>query len=72
MFASRECGIEPNWRNINISRYIIVNNLKALIARDVLGIQALYEIINLQDATVSKAVEIITTGTDSVLNPVTE
>ncbi len=50
-------GIPARWYYINISSPLIVNHLKALIARDILGIQAYYEVINTSDPTLAKALE---------------
>jgi carboxyl-terminal processing protease len=50
-FASR-CGIAPRWYYINLSRDLLVTNLKALIARDTFGNQAFYPIVNRRDKTV--------------------
>lgn len=55
-------GIPARWYYINISRNLIINQLKALIARDILGIGAYYEIINRSDPTVKKAIEKLTDG----------
>lgn len=50
-------GIDTQWSYINNSAPLIVNQLKALIARDILGLSAYYEITNLMDTTVSSAIE---------------
>lgn len=50
-------GIDTQWSYINSSAPLICNQLKALIARDVLGISAYYEISNLIDTTVASAIE---------------
>ncbi len=42
---------------VNISRPLLVNVLKALIARDVLGTAAFYEIDNTTDNVVSRAIQ---------------
>lgn len=55
-YASRN-GIAPRWYYINLSRDIIVTNLKALIARDTFGSQAFYPIVNRQDNTVLAALK---------------
>ncbi len=55
-YASRN-GIAPRWYYINLSRDVIVTNLKALIARDTFGSQAFYPIINRQDNTVLAALK---------------
>ena len=53
-FAARN-GITPRWYYINLSRQVIVTNLKALIARDIFGNQAFYPIINRGDKTIQEA-----------------
>lgn len=55
-FCSRN-GIPARWYYINISRNLIVNQLKALIARDILGYGALHQILNSADITVIRAVK---------------
>ena len=55
-FASR-CGIAPRWYYINLSRDLLVTNLKALIARDTFGNQAFYPIVNRRDKTVQTALK---------------
>lgn len=52
-------GIATRWYYVNLSRPLIVNLLKALIARDVLGTAAFYEIYNTQDNVVERAVQAI-------------
>ena len=55
-YASRN-GIAPRWYYINLSRQVIVNNLKALIARDTFGTQAFYIILNRDDNTILAALQ---------------
>ncbi len=55
-------GVPARWYYINLSRPLLVNQLKALIARDALGIAAYYEIANLRDQVVSRAVKAIKSG----------
>ncbi len=56
-FARDTEKIPPRWYYINISRNLIVNQLKALIARDALGISAYYEVINASDNAFSQALK---------------
>lgn len=56
-YASHIGRITPRWYYINQSRQLIVSILKALIARDVLGTAAYYEVINQTDTTVARAIE---------------
>lgn len=55
-------GIDTQWSYINNSAPLIVNQLKALIARDILGISSYYEITNLLDTTVISAIEQLRLG----------
>lgn len=52
-------GVAARWYYINNSRPLLVNNLKALIARDALGSAAYYEIANTRDNVVQRALESI-------------
>ncbi len=58
-------GIPQRWYYINISAPLIVNQLKALIARDILGVTAYFEIYNLSDNTVNEAVKQIREGVNA-------
>lgn len=55
-------GIPARWYYINISRQLILNQLKALIARDILGSAKSYEIFNRNDKTVLEAISRIKEG----------
>ncbi len=59
---ANEKGLKPRWYYITISQNLIVKQLKALIARDIIGIPAYYEIVNADDANYKKALEIIHSG----------
>lgn len=61
-YCSRTGKIAPRWYYINQSRDLIVSILKALIARDVLGLSAYYEVINRSDITIKKALETLHAG----------
>lgn len=61
LYASRN-GIPARWYYINISHDLIVNQLKALIARDALGYGAYFEIINTDDTNVRRALEELLNG----------
>ncbi len=63
-YASRN-GVPARWYYINISRNLIVNYLKALIASDILGRESYYMVINEQDITVQKALKEIQSGNAS-------
>lgn len=55
-------GIAARPYYINISSSLIVNQLKALIARDILGMNAFYEIYNAEDSCVKEALKLIADG----------
>lgn len=63
LFAQRTENIPPRWYYINLSRNLIVSQLKALIARDALGTSAFYEVINGSDNSVRRAMEEFRNGT---------
>lgn len=50
-------GVKAQWYYINTSSPLIVNQIKGLIARNILGLSAYYEVANRHDATVQEAVE---------------
>ncbi len=52
-------GVPARWYYINKSRNLILNILKAQIARNVLGYSGLIQELNRQDVTVQKALEIL-------------
>jgi carboxyl-terminal processing protease len=60
-YASQN-GIPARWYYINMSRMLIVNRVKALIARDVVGMGGYYDIANRIDTTVGTAVQAIQQG----------
>lgn len=55
-------GIPARWYYINISSALIVNQIKSLIARDILGSQSFYHIYNTQDNCVQKAISELKNG----------
>lgn len=55
-------GIPARWYYINISRNLIVKNLKALIASDILGREYFYQVSNKDDATVKRAISELDAG----------
>lgn len=52
-------GVPARWFYINKSRGLILNLLKAQIARNVLGYSGLIQTLNMQDVTVQKALDMI-------------
>lgn len=63
-FASyvRQNGVRLRYYYLNNSRRLIVRQLKALIARDILGVRAFYEIDNTDDPVVTEALKRIRSG----------
>ncbi|MDE6395121.1 MAG: peptidase S41, partial [Duncaniella sp.] len=55
-------GIAPRWYYINISRNLLVNSLKAMIARNIHGVQGYYEVFNDSDPTVAAALDALDAG----------
>ncbi len=60
-------GVPQRWYYINISSKLIVTQLRALIARDILNMSAYYEIFNASDPAVSEAVKQLRLGIDDTL-----
>lgn len=50
-------GVPARWYYINRSRDLILGQLKAIIARDLIGDNAFYELLNRQDPAMTKAVK---------------
>lgn len=65
-YASREARIPAQWYYINISRGLIVRQLKALIARDIIGLNGYYEAMNPADPAVVTALRELESGNASV------
>jgi len=59
---ARQAGVAPRWYYINISRDLLVNTLKALIARNIHGVEGYFEVDNLTDPTVKTALEALRDG----------
>lgn len=55
-------GVAPRWYYINLSRDLLVNSLKAMIARNIHGVQGYYEVMNDSDPTVLAALEALNSG----------
>lgn len=64
-----ENGIPQRWYYINISSNLIVNQLRSLIARDILGMNAYFEIYNKSDSAVQEALRQINEGVSKKLVP---
>lgn len=63
---ARKAGVAPRWYYINISRDLLVNQLKAMIARNIHGVQGYYEVSNLTDPTVATALDAFRTGKTAI------
>lgn len=61
-YARDKGNVPPRWYYINISRDLIVRQLKSLIASDVLGQAALFEVSNEGDSTILRAIQEFTDG----------
>lgn len=59
-------GVPARWYYINRSRNLIISQLKAMIARDVLGYPAFIELLNENDKVVSNALQQIKDGKSPV------
>lgn len=55
-------GVPARWYYINQSRGLLLNQIKAMIARDVLGYPAFIELLNEEDNVVLKAIELLEEG----------
>lgn len=60
-FAAKN-NVPTRWYYVDLFGNLIVNQLKALIARDIIGLDAYYEIVNRQDPTVVEALNHLNTG----------
>lgn len=61
-YAYTTAKIAPRWYYINLSRNLIVNQLKGLMARDILGSGAYYEVVNASDVTMQRALKEMQAG----------
>lgn len=61
-YANTRGGVAPRWYYINTSAPLIVNQIKALITRDILGMNGYFEVINDTDPAVEQAVRTISQG----------
>lgn len=59
-------GLPARWYYINQSRSLLLNQIKGLLARDLVGHQGLIEILNETDKTVDRAIQILETGQSPV------
>lgn len=61
-YANIKGGVAPRWYYINISASLIVNQIKALIARDILGLDGYFEVVNATDPVVQEALKQLRNG----------
>ena len=59
-------GEPARWYYINQSRRLLLQQLKAVIARDALGYRQFYEILNQGDPVILKAIQLVNTGKSPV------
>ena len=62
-------GVPARWYYINQSRTLLLNQIKAMIARDVLGYPAFIQLLNENDAAVDKAYNTLKKGESPVSIP---
>ena len=60
-------GVPARWYYINKSRELLLNQIKAMIARDVLGYPAFIELLNEDDTAVKTALEALENGESPIL-----
>ncbi len=61
-YAQNKGGVAPRWYYINISSRLIVNQIKALIARDIVGMDGYFQVINANDPVVNEALRQLESG----------
>lgn len=59
-------GLPARWYYINQSRGLLLNQIKGVIARDLVGYEGLIKILNQEDKTVSEALRLLEQGQSSV------
>lgn len=57
-------GVPARWFYVNKSKNLLINNIKAFIARDLVGYDACITILNRKDPTIEKALEQLRKGID--------
>lgn len=55
-------GVPIRWYYVDQSKYLIFSQLKALIARELLGVQGLYKVYNLDDNNIKAALKALNDG----------
>lgn len=61
-YAATKGGVPARWYYINISAPLIVNQIKALIARDIMGLDGYFEVVNDTDPVVCRALDALAAG----------
>lgn len=59
---AQQKGVAPRWYYINTSAPLIVNQIKALIARDIHGLSSYYEVVNRRDPVIAEALRQLSQG----------
>ena len=65
IYAARK-GLPARWYYINQSRGLLLNQIKGVIARDLVGYEGLIKILNQEDRTVSEALRLLEQGQSPV------
>lgn len=55
-------GLPARWYYINLSRNLLINQIKAIIARDLVGFQAFIQVLNEEDPTLKNALRYLQQG----------
>lgn len=55
-------GLPARWYYINLSRNLLINQIKANIARDLVGFQAFIQVLNEEDPTLKNALRYLQQG----------
>lgn len=55
-------GLPARWYYINQSRDLLLNQIKGVLARDLVGYDAFIEILNKKDVTIDKARSVLKSG----------
>ena len=61
-----ENGLPARWFYINKSRDLLLNQLKAVIARDLINFNSFIEILNRKDSTIEEALKALESGESAV------
>lgn len=64
-FAAKE-GVPARWFYVNLSRKLLLRQIKAVLIRDILGFDAYFRIINRDDVMVQRALHELTSGNSPI------